>query len=250
MSLGHNAASRRQRRHQRARQQTVSSPGKGKRVWLQKLLYSSSRNAVRAYARLMLRVDILWQAPAPAGPKLIVANHPSISDPFYLSMLFPQPIKMLIIDNAFHFPLFGAYLRWSGHVLVVPDNGRPAFEQSRRLIEAGHSVAVFPEGWVSPAQGGFNPPRTGAARLALLTGVPVVPVGIHLPRERNLVMSLPINGKRTTGYWYLRGPYGMTVGQPLHFEGNVKDQSHVASVSDKIMQQIISLAQESKRRLR
>jgi len=216
---------------------------------LPKLLYSSSRAIVLAYARLMLKLDILWQTPAPAGPKLIVANHPSISDPFYLSMLFPQPIKILIIDNAFAFPLFGAYLRWSGHVTVVPGNGRPAFKRARQLLEAGHSVAIFPEGWISPQQGGFNPPHTGAARLAMLTGVPIVPIGIYLQRERNLVISVPLNGNRTVGYWYLRGPYGMTVGQPLRFEGNVNDRSQVASVSDSIMQRIISLARESEIRL-
>lgn len=227
-----------------------ASPGAGKGDLLPKLLYSSSRIAIAAYARLMLKLDILWQAPAPAGPKLVVVNHPSISDPFYLSMLFPYPLKMLIIDNAFTFPLFGAYLRLSGHIMVVPGNGRGAFERARRLLEAGHSVAIFPEGWVSPQRGGFHPPHTGAARLAMLTGVPVIPIGIHLQRERNLVISLPINGKRATGYWYLRGPYGVTVGQPLHFEGDVDDRERVASVSARIVQRIISLAGESERRLR
>jgi 1-acyl-sn-glycerol-3-phosphate acyltransferase len=155
----------------------------------------------------MLKLDVLWYAPLPAGPKLIVANHPSISDPFYLALLSLQPIKILIIDNPFSVPLFGAYLRRSGHVPVVPGNGQTAFAKARQLLEAGHSVALFPEGWVSPPEGGFNPPRTGAARLALLTGVPVVPVGIYLPRERNHVVSATINGKRTVGHWYLRGPY-------------------------------------------
>jgi 1-acyl-sn-glycerol-3-phosphate acyltransferase len=196
----------------------------------------------------MLKLDVLWYAPLPAGPKLIVANHPSISDPFYLALLSLQPIKILIIDNPFSVPLFGAYLRRSGHVPVVPGNGQTAFAKARQLLEAGHSVALFPEGWVSPPEGGFNPPRTGAARLALLTGVPVVPVGIYLPRERNHVVSATINGKRTVGHWYLRGPYSVTVGQALRFEGGVNDRDHVAAVSDRIMQRIVSLAYQSERR--
>jgi 1-acyl-sn-glycerol-3-phosphate acyltransferase len=207
-----------------------------------------SRNVVRIYARLMLKLDLVWQSPLPAGPKLIVANHPSMTDPFLLGLLSRQPLHILIIDNPFYVPVFGAYLRKSGHVPVVLEDGRAAFEQARRLLEAGRSVALFPEGWVSPQQGGFNPPRTGAARLALLTSVPVVPVGIYLPREQNRIITANINDKPVVGYWYLRGPYSMTVGQPLCFEGDVADYERVISISNNIMRHIISLAHESERR--
>ena len=217
---------------------------------MQKMLYSLGRTVVLLYVRLMLRLDVHWQAPLPAGPKLIVANHPSASDPLYLTLLFPQLVHILIIDSPFHVPLVGVYLRRSGHVPTVPGNGRSAFEEAWRLLEAGHSVASFPEGWVSPRQGGFNPLRTGAARLALLTSVPVVPVGIYLPRERNQVITSTINGKRVVGHWYLRGPYGITVGQALRFAGDVDDRAHVSSVSDRIMERIASLAFESEGRVR
>ena len=215
----------------------------------QKLLYSLGRAVVFLYARLMLRLDIHWQAPLPLGPKLVVANHPSVSDVLYLTLLFPQPVHILIIDNPFRVPLVGAFLRGSGHVSVVPGDGRPAFEEALHLLEAGQSVLLFPEGWVSPQQGGLNPLRTGAARLASLTGVPVVPVGIYLQRERNVVLTATIKGKRTVGHWYLRGPYGMTVGQALRFAGDVDDRAHVSSVSERIMERIASLAFESERRV-
>jgi 1-acyl-sn-glycerol-3-phosphate acyltransferase len=214
----------------------------------QKLLYSLGRTIIRIYTRMMLKLDILWQAPLPAGPKLIVANHPSASDPFYLALLSPRPIKILIIDNPFAVPVLGAYLRRSGHVPVIPGNGRLAFEQARRLLETGRSVALFPEGWISPQQGGFNSPRTGAARLALLTDVPVVPVGIYLPRARNRTITAHINGKHTVGYWYLRGPYSMTVGHALHFEGDCGDRACVTFVTNSIMRQITALAHQSEQR--
>jgi 1-acyl-sn-glycerol-3-phosphate acyltransferase len=215
---------------------------------LQRSLYASGRAVIRLYAWLMLKVDILWRAALPSGPKLIVANHPSCSDPFYLALAFSQPIHLMLVDSPFSIPLFGAYLRLSRHIPVTPGSGNAAFDAARRLLEAGQSVALFPEGHVSPQQGGFLPPRTGAARLALLTGVPVVPIGLHLPRERNLLLFSTVTGRQTVGYWYLRGPYGMTVGQALHFSGNTDDRRHVVAVSDKIMQQIVSLAFESERR--
>ncbi len=217
---------------------------------MQGLLYWLSRPIVLLYARLMLNMDIFWHAPLPSGPQLIVANHPSFTDPFFVSLVSSQPVKILIIVTAFLVPLFGRYLRWSGHVPVDPNKGQEAFEKAKRLLEEGRSVLIFPEGDASPRQGGFRKPRSGVARLALLTGAPVVPVGIHLPRERLRTINWTIDGKPSVGYWYLRGPYNMTVGQALRFEGDPQNRAYVLSVSEKIMQQIVSLAGESEQRMR
>ncbi|MCP4540582.1 MAG: 1-acyl-sn-glycerol-3-phosphate acyltransferase [Chloroflexi bacterium] len=216
---------------------------------MQTLLFWLSRPIIFLYARVMLSMDIFWHAPLPSGPQLIVANHPSFTDPFFVALVSSQPVKILIIVSAFLVPLFGRYLRLSGHVPVDPNKGREAFEKAKQLLEEGRSVVIFPEGDASPRYGGFRKPRTGVARLALLTGAPVVPVGIHLPRERLLTIHGTVAGKRSAGYWYLRGPYNMTVGQALRFEGDVQDRACVSSVSEKIMQRIITLADESEQRM-
>jgi hypothetical protein len=62
------------------------------------------------------------------------------------------------------------------------------------------------------------------------------------------VIGCSANG--LTGYLYLRGEYGMTVGQAIHFQGDVEDRHHVSAISEAIMRQIISLAQESERRVK
>ena len=217
---------------------------------IQKLLHLISMSVVGLYARLMLRLDVFWQAPFPAGPKLIVANHPSTTDPFYLGLLSSQPISLLIIESLFLIPIFGTFLRWSGHIPVVPGQGRTAFDAAYRRLLRGRSVALFPEGDLSPQGGGCLPPRTGAARLALLTGVPIIPIGIYLPRERSRAIVSTVAGKRLKGYLYLRGEYGVTVGRAMHFEGDVADRGHVANISGDIMRQIVSLAQESESRVK
>ena len=78
----------------------------------------------------------------------------------------------------------------------------------------------------------------------------VVPVGIHLPRERSLRIASTLTGRQTVGYWYLCGPYALTVGQPMRFEGNPEDREQVVSVTRAIMERIMDLARESERRLR
>jgi 1-acyl-sn-glycerol-3-phosphate acyltransferase len=222
-----------------------SGPARIRYNLIRNLLYKAGRAMVWLYARLMLQVDVSWHVPLPAGPKLIVANHPSTTDPFYLNLLSSQPMNLLIIEHPFLVPVFGTYLRWSGHVPVVPGQGRSAFDDAHLLLKKGRTVALFPEGDVSPRHGGLLPPHSGAARLALLTGVPIVPVGIYLPLWRCRTIVSRIAGRDYVGYWYVRGTYSMTVGQALYGEGDVEDRAGVGRLSNRIMQQIHALALES-----
>jgi 1-acyl-sn-glycerol-3-phosphate acyltransferase len=215
----------------------------------QTLIYKLGRKLICIYAKFLLNMDIFWESHLPLGPKLIVANHPSTTDPFYLLTLFPQPLSMLIIDHAFHAPIFGQILHHSGHIPVIAANGRAAFVAAHDRLQKGNSVAIFPEGDLSPRQGGSLPPRNGAARLALLTGVPVIPVGIYFQRERAMRWITKFGSRSETGYWYLQGPYGITIGRPMQFTGDSEDRPLVKSISEKIMEVINSLALASQVRL-
>ena len=209
------------------------------------ILYELARTFVQAYSRLMLRMDIQSYAALPRGPKLFIANHPSATDPFLVHLL--ERMSVLITANAFAFPIMGAFLRHVEQVAVSP--GGDALEQAVRLLQQGKSVCIFPEGTFSPQEGGFGEPRTGAARIVLATGVPVIPVGIFLPRERSIRIASNLIGRPTVGYWYLHGPYVVTIGKPMQFEGDVEDHECVHSVTATMMDHIKSLAQESERRL-
>jgi len=108
---------------------------------------------------------------------------------------------------------------------------------------------IFPEGALSPLEGGICPPHTGVARLALITGAPVIPVGIHLQRERIHFRATTVDGKTEVARFYLHGPYAVTIGEPMRFEGNIEDREYVRVVSQRIMQRIVSLSAESARRM-
>ncbi|MBI1794737.1 MAG: 1-acyl-sn-glycerol-3-phosphate acyltransferase [Chloroflexi bacterium] len=213
-------------------------------------LYDFAVQLVHLYARTMLKLDIRWRVPLPAGPKLFIANHPSASDPFLIHLLSSKHLSVLISGNAFAMPLFGRFLHHCGQISVNAGQGKNALDQAQQRLQSGRSVGIFPEGLVSPQSGGCHPPRTGAARLALMTGVPVIPIGIYLPRERSLYIGSKLSGKHTAAYWYLRGPYGMTVGEPMLFTGDIEDQSLVHSVTNSMMAKIHELAEESEQRVR
>jgi hypothetical protein len=57
-----------------------------------------------------------------------------------------------------------------------------------------------------------------------------------------------VKGKREIGYWYLRGPYNITIGKPLRFSGDLEDHEHVKDVAHQVMLKIMRLAYESEQR--
>ena len=215
----------------------------------QTLAYILGCRLICLYTRFLLHMDVLWHTKLPPGPKLVVANHPSTTDPFYLLTLFPRPLSILIIEHAFHAPLFGGFLRRSGHIPVETADRHAAFDAALLRLSNGDSVAIFPEGDLSPREGGSLPARSGAARLALLTGASVIPVGIYFNRERARPLVSKFQGRSETGYWYLRGPYAVTVGGPMRFEGDVENHPLVHSISARIMETINTLAAASQRRM-
>jgi 1-acyl-sn-glycerol-3-phosphate acyltransferase len=199
----------------------------------------------------MLDMDVVQHAPLPEGPKIFAANHPTTTDPFLILTLTAEPMSILITEMCFKVPVFGDYLRAAGHIPVIKDNGRAAFDGAVQLLAAGQNVGIFPEGALSPLNGslGFCKPRTGAARLALISGAPVVPIGIHLQHERIRFHETAVDGDTEVARWYLNGPYAVTVGEPMRFDGDVEDWEYVRSVSTRVMGRIVQLSQESALRM-
>jgi 1-acyl-sn-glycerol-3-phosphate acyltransferase len=216
---------------------------------MEKLLHWLGRSMVSIGAGLLFEMDTVRHSPLPKGPKIIAPNHPTTTDPFLILTLASEQISILIDERLFKVPVFGAYLHGMGHIPVVPGNGRAAFDEGQRRLRAGQSIAIFPEGAISPLEGGFHGPRTGAARLALMTGAPVIPVGIHLDRKRIRLVTTMIEDEPAVGTWYLGGPFAMTVGEPMIFQGDAADRALVHAASEQIMQRVIRLAQESAYRM-
>lgn len=215
---------------------------------LTKLLFKAGRIIIGSYARLMLKMDVHWQAALPKGPVLFAANHPSTNDPIYIHLISRQPMSVMITSKVFSIPVLGTYMRKMHQIEVVRGKGEWAIGQAREALAAGRSVVIFPEGAISPL-GGFAPVRSGVARLALQSGVPVVPVGIHLRKENCRRVPTLLDGEPDVITWYLRGPYAITVGKPLHFQGEASDHPLVKAIAETVMEHIRMLASESKRRM-
>ena len=214
-----------------------------------KIMYYASRPVVLSYTGTMLKTDVRKHAQFPQGAKIIAANHPTTTDPFFVAAMLRQQSFIMINDLLFQVPILGEYLRRSRHIPVKVGCGQAAIDTALELLACGQTVIIFPEGALSPEDGGFHPARTGVARLALASGAPVVPVGIHLQWNRIHTIRSIVRGQVEYGRWYLRGPYNVTFGQSLHFQGDAEDRQRVRLVADGIMHHIVELAHESKQRM-
>ena len=216
----------------------------------EKILYTFCRSVVDLYARAMLRTDIQWSTPLPDGPKILAANHPTTLDPIYLLRIFPEPVSILVTAAAFDIPILGQGLRICGHIPAVRSSGGTTVDITARKVKSGRSVAIFPEGALSPLAGGFHRPHSGVARVALRTGAPVIPIGIGVQRDQIRVSRATVDDDEAVGHFYLRGPYAITVGRPLYFRGDARDHERVRDTADYVMDHIRKLAHESDARIR
>lgn len=132
------------------------------------------------------RVDARGVEHIPAeGPALLVGNHAGLV-PYDAMMLkyavlrhspVRRGVRPLVPDFVFHFPFLGVLLNRLGGVRACPEN-------AERLLERGELVAVFPEGLKGLGKlyreryrlQRFG--RGGFVKLALRTGVPLLPVAI------------------------------------------------------------------------
>jgi 1-acyl-sn-glycerol-3-phosphate acyltransferase len=127
---------------------------------------------VRVLARLLYRIEIVGRVPP--GPVIVAANHESLLDPPLLALAAEQPLHFLAkVELWRHRP--GAWLMDALGGIPIRRDRRDLVSVGRaeELLRSGESVALFPEGTV---RGGTW--TRGAARLALLTGAPLVPVRI------------------------------------------------------------------------
>ncbi len=115
-----------------------------------------------------------------SGPAIVVANHVSFFDSVLLMFGLPRPVALL--GKAEYTEQF--LTRWlfvgAGMIPVrrqSPGDATRAFDELRKVIEQGGVVGIYPEGTRS-RDGQLHRGHTGAAHLSLLTGAPIVPVGI------------------------------------------------------------------------
>lgn len=175
---------------------------------------------LKMYPRLYLRMFGLRSAPGgnhplPNGPKIIAANHPNATDPFFLAFVLPDSPHFLIRSKAFAKPILGWLLCRAGQIEVKPQDGKVAFAQAVETLKHGETVVLFPEGKFSRELHDGRL-RSGAVRLSLATGAPIIPLGIHVFSVNLTDMRACWNGRFGAGLWQTSGSCHLRFGEAWH----------------------------------
>ncbi|HEX9780452.1 MAG TPA: lysophospholipid acyltransferase family protein [bacterium] len=155
----------------------------------------------RAWAWAMVRMNPMWSLAVEGGGRLeprrayvLVANHQSFADVVVLPYI-RVPYKCFSKEELYRVPFFGWSLALHKHIRIRRGSVKSiqeSMEEARRWLQRGMPVAFFAEGTRSRT-GTLGEFKSGAFKLAIETGVPVVPLVIQGTRD-----ALP------KGDWVLR----------------------------------------------
>lgn len=124
------------------------------------------------------------------GAAILVSNHPSIVDPFTVAFGTKRWVTWLAFDEALGWPIAGHIMRLYRAIPLNLERPRPtSIKTAYATLARGRLLGLFFEGERSFGWGLNQPLKTGAARMALRAGVPIVPVTVAgarrcWPRER------------------------------------------------------------------
>jgi len=172
-----------------------------------------------------------------SGGALLAGNHISGWDTLVIPSMLPRPMTFPAKAELFvsRGPLSWVVATFVKAVGILPmdrSGGRASASSMDVVLEAlreGMIVGIFPEGTRSP-DGRLYRGRTGVARLALATGVPVIPVGVqhtHPPSWRRSIVRF---------------------GEPLDFSAYARagnDRDVLRHVTDEVMAAIQELSGQS-----
>lgn len=178
------------------------------------------------------------------GPAILACNHLSYSDWLFMPLTLPR--RVTFVAKAEYFTGRGlkgwlqkSFFSGSGQVPIDrsgADAAAGALLSAKRVLGEGGLFGIFPEGTRSH-DGRLYRGKTGVARLALETGVPVIPVAV----VGTDVVAPP--GKKFGSF---TRPI-VRFGEPLDFsryEGLENDRYILRSITDEIMYEIMKLSEQ------
>ncbi|MCL4831925.1 MAG: 1-acyl-sn-glycerol-3-phosphate acyltransferase [Caldilineaceae bacterium] len=166
------------------------------------------------------------------GGVVLSCNHPGGVDVVALGYASPRQIFYMAKQELFEFqPWFSALITSVGAFPIRRgENDTAAIEHSIQLVRDGKVLGMFPEGTRNKG-GPLGRPKSGAVRIAALTGAPLVP---------SAVIGIPALHKEWKNP-LRRTPVTVRFGEPIHYTGDPEDGAAIQRQSVELMYAIARL---------
>lgn len=207
--------------------------------WLMKYV------AIGPIVKAIFRPWVVGRSNVPAnGAAILASNHLSFSDSIFLPLMIDRPMTFLAKSD--YFTGRGirgwatrTFLKATGQIPIDRSGGKASeasLNTGLQVLGNGNLLGIYPEGTRSP-DGKLYRGRTGIARMALESKVPVIPV-IMVDTDT----AMPI-GQKIPRVMRI----GIVIGEPLDFSryaGMENDRYILRSVTDEIMVALQRLGQQ------
>lgn len=195
-------------------------------------------------AKTAFRLRVAGAGNVPAiGGALLAYNHISVIDAVFVALPILEcgrAVHFFALSEDFERPIVGWGLRKTGQIPIRRGFGDwSAIETSASVLQRGMLAGIAPEGTVGDGVE-LLPGQKGAARIALMAGAPVVPVGMWGTQRRwpksGLTLSPPA-----------RPTVAVVYGEPIRSEGDPRHRPDVQALTDRIMDDISGLVAQARR---
>ncbi len=183
----------------------------------------------------------------PPGGIIVISNHTSYADGVLLVLVcrrLGRSLRLLATAGVFRAPVIGALARRLGFIPVdrgAATAGR-SLDTAAEAIGAGEAVGIFPEGRLTRDPDHWpERAKTGAVRLALRTGAPIVPVAMV---GAHAVLGRRGNPRQLLTNLILRPRVQARVGTPIDVRSlltDPTDQEQIRHAADLVMAELIDL---------
>ncbi|MFA5882327.1 MAG: lysophospholipid acyltransferase family protein [Acidimicrobiia bacterium] len=186
------------------------------------MFYKFWRSLIVGLAYLLFGVQVRGKDRVPPrGVYILAPSHRSLLDIPFAATVTRRRLRFMAKKEIFAGPFWSWVFNQLGAVAVDRDgNDRAALKAIEVALHQGEPVVIFPEGTRREGPQ-LGPLASGAAYLALRTGVPIVPVGVGGSEH-------PVVRRRGIPWW---SRVGVVVGEPIVVEaatGTIKRSSITA----------------------
>ena len=205
---------------------------------------------LKTYTGIFSKAEVHGCFPLPKGPKIIAANHTLASDSFHLPLILDETICFLLQDGLFDLPFAGTLLKLAGQIPVQQNHlqSSDSLTGAHTALIEGKTIVIFPEGELVPP-GKRIRGRTGAVRLALKTGVPIIPLGMYVPPQNTLELGFTRKGCKHSGIWQISGNCHLNFGAPWKPLMAKAEPTNIHALTNELMDSIYKLVSETQKEL-